>query len=95
MVAARGGRPEDALAATRSMYEIAWSESVTYQIPALGFRGTPLGIDCRLVAETGVLPAINTGIAHREPGIGQVGAGLVKPPAEAFTAAVRGLAETL
>jgi hypothetical protein len=63
-----------------------------YQIPALGFRGTPLGIDCREVVHTGVLPFVNTGIAHREPGIGQIGAGLVKPPMEAFVAAVRGLA---
>ena len=51
-----------------------------YQIPALGFRGTPLGIDCREVVHTGVLPFVNTGIAHREPGVGQIGAGLVKPP---------------
>jgi hypothetical protein len=87
-----GGRPEDAIAATEAMYEITWSESSAYQIPALGFRGTPLGIDCREVVHTGVLPFVNTGIAHREPGIGQIGAGLVKPPMEAFVAAVRGLA---
>ena len=63
-----------------------------YQIPALGFRGTPLGIDCREVVPHGVLPFVNTGIAHREPGVGQIGAGLVKPPMEAFVAAARGLA---
>jgi hypothetical protein len=87
-----GGRAADALSATEAMYEITWSESSAYQIPALGFRGTPLGIDCREVVHTRVLPFVNTGIAHREPGIGQIGAGLVKPPMEAFVKAVRALA---
>ena len=90
-----GGRPEDAAATTERMYEIAWSESASFRIPALGFRGTPTGIDCREVVHTGVLPAINTGIAHREPGVGQIGAGLVEPPMEAFVAAVRALARSL
>jgi hypothetical protein len=87
-----GGRAEDALTATRAMYEIAWGESTAYQIPALDFRGTALGIDCRAVVRTGVLPAVNTGIAHREAGVGQIGAGLVEPPMEAFVAAARALA---
>jgi Protein of unknown function (DUF1116) len=87
-----GGGPEDALEATRAMYDIAWGESRSYQIPALGFRGTPTGIDCREVVHTRVLPFVNTGIAHREPGVGQIGAGLVKPPMEAFVKAVRALA---
>jgi Protein of unknown function (DUF1116) len=86
-----GGDASDALAATRAMYEIAWAESSHYQVPALGFRGTPLGIDCREVVHTGVLPFVNTGIAHREPGVGQIGAGLVKPPMEAFAQAVAAL----
>jgi Protein of unknown function (DUF1116) len=90
-----GGTPADAMAATLSMYEITWDESVNYQLPALGFRGSPLGIDCREVVHTGVLPVVNTGIAHREAGVGQVGAGLVEPPMEAFTAAVQALAEGL
>jgi hypothetical protein len=88
-----GGRAEDALEATRAMYEISWCESSSYQIPALGFRGTPLGIDCREVVHTRVLPFVNTGIAHREPGVGQIGAGLVEPPIEAFANAVRALAD--
>jgi hypothetical protein len=87
-----GGGAEDALEATRAMYDIAWSESRSYQIPALGFRGTPTGIDSREVVHTRVLPFVNTGIAHREPGVGQIGAGLVKPPMEAFVKAVRALA---
>jgi hypothetical protein len=87
-----GGGAEDALEATRAMYDISWAESRSYQIPALGFRGTPFGIDCREVVHTRVLPFVNTGIAHREPGVGQIGAGLVKPPMEAFAKAVRALA---
>jgi len=87
-----GGTPDDALDTTRLMYEICWAESEHYSVPALGFRGTPLGIDSCAVVQTGVLPAVNTGIAHKEPGVGQVGAGLVEPPMEAFVAAVRGLA---
>jgi len=86
-----GGGAEDALEATRAMYDICWSESRSYQIPALGFRGTPFGIDCREVVHTRVLPFVNTGIAHREPGVGQIGAGVVKPPMEAFVKAVRAL----
>jgi Protein of unknown function (DUF1116) len=89
-----GGTPDDAVAATLSMYDITWSESTSYQLPPLGFRGTPLGIDCREVVHTGVLPTVNTGIAHKDPGIGQVGAGLVEPPMEAFVAATRALAAT-
>jgi hypothetical protein len=87
-----GGGAEDALEATRAMYDITWSESRSYQIPSLDFRGTPTGIDAREVVHTRVLPFVNTGIAHREPGIGQIGAGLVKPPMEAFVKAVRALA---
>jgi hypothetical protein len=62
-------------------------------IPALGFAGTPTGIDLRLVEETNLLPQINTGIAHKDPGVGQVGAGLVNPPWEAFHAALEAFAE--
>jgi hypothetical protein len=87
-----GGGAEDALDATRSMYDICWGESRSYQIPSLGFRGTPSGIDAREIVHTRLLPFVNTGIAHREPGVGQIGAGLVKPPMEAFVGAVRALA---
>jgi Protein of unknown function (DUF1116) len=90
-----GGTPADALAATQTMYEITWGESDHYRVPAMGFRGTPLGIDCRAVVHTGVLPVVNTGIAHKDPGVGQVGAGLVEPPMEAFVAATAALAAGL
>ncbi|MFD1537798.1 DUF1116 domain-containing protein [Nonomuraea guangzhouensis] len=88
-----GGEVADAVAATRSMYEITLAEHPAYQIPGLGFRGTPVGIDLTLVARTGVLPVVNTGIAGRVAGTGQVGAGLVKPPVEAFTSALMALAD--
>ncbi|HKJ86842.1 MAG TPA: DUF1116 domain-containing protein, partial [Spirochaetia bacterium] len=80
-----GGSPADAVNFTMQMYEISAGENDTYQIPALDFRGTPTGIDVMKVVETGILPAINTGIAHKDPGVGMVGAGLVKPPANCFT----------
>jgi len=88
-----GGTPEDATRATLEMYEICYAEHEHFTIPPLNFRGTPLGIDVRKVAETGILPRLNTGIAHKEPGIGMVGAGVLRAPqkcfAEAFEA-VRG-----
>ncbi|WP_432864282.1 DUF1116 domain-containing protein [Microbispora rosea] len=89
-----GGEVSDAVAATTSMYEITLAEHPAYQIPGLGFRGTPAGIDVALVARTGLLPVVNTGIAGRIAGTGQVGAGLVSPPAGAFTAALDALCDT-
>jgi len=88
-----GGTPADALEYTRLMYEITLGESTAYRLPALDFRGTPTGIDVRLVIQTGILPQINTGMAHREPGIGQVGAGLVKPPRVCFDRAFEALVQ--
>jgi len=89
-----GGSPADAIAYTLRMYEITVAENDVYQIPSLDFRGTPTGIDVRKVVETGILPAINTGIAHREPGIGMVGAGLVRPPESCFKDALTAFADT-
>jgi hypothetical protein len=88
-----GGSASDAIRYTRQMYEITVAENDTYQIPALDFRGTPTGIDLLRVVETGILPAINTGIAHREPGIGMVGAGLVHPPEGCFHDALEAFAK--
>jgi uncharacterized protein DUF1116 len=87
-----GGTPQLALDTTRDMYEITLAEHETYRIPALDFRGTPLGIDVRRVVETGITPVIDTGIAHREAGIGQIGAGLSAAPIECFIEAVAALA---
>jgi hypothetical protein len=89
-----GGSPQDAIEVTKRMYEITLAESEVYQIPAMDFRGTPTGIDARRVVETGILPAINTGIAHRDPGVGMVGAGLVKPPENCYRDAIVAFAET-
>lgn len=87
-----GGEVPDALAATETMYEITLAENPAYQIPVLGFRGTPTGIDVTKVARAGIVPAINTGIAGRAAGTGQVGAGLVVPPTGVFADALRALA---
>jgi Protein of unknown function (DUF1116) len=87
-----GGEVPDALATTRRMYEITMAEHPEYQVPVLGFRGTPTGIDVTRVVRTGILPVIDTGIAGRVAGVGQVGAGLVSPPAEVFDLALRCLA---
>lgn len=90
-----GGNAQDALNFTLSMYDICFGESNSYQIPALDFRGTPLGIDVVKVVENNLLPIIDTGVAHKDPGIGQVGAGVVKAPAEPFVKAYQALAESL
>jgi hypothetical protein len=88
-----GGDVPFALATTRRMGEITCAENPRFGIPVLEFRGTPTGIDVTRVVRTGILPQINTGMAGRVAGVGQVGAGLVTPPAEVFPAAVRALAE--
>jgi hypothetical protein len=90
-----GGTTSDAIRYTLEMYEITVCESGAYQIPYLDFRGTPTGIDVVRVVEKNVLPFIDTGVAHREPGVGQVGAGVLRAPAEPFTKAFEGLAARL
>ena len=87
-----GGDVPFALRATRTMYEVTTGEHPVYQVPILGFRGTPTGIDVTKVVRTGILPQINTGMAGRVAGTGQVGAGLVTPPQECFPAALAALA---
>jgi hypothetical protein len=88
-----GGTPHDAVEATLEMYEICFAEHESFTIPAFNFRGTPLGIDVRKVAETGILPRLNTGIAHKEPGIGMVGAGVLRAPKKCFDDAFAALQE--
>ena len=89
------GGVAEALAATREMYEIALARSADWKIANLDFAGVPFGIDARRVVATGIAPTINTGIAHKKPGIGQVGAGVVRAPLECFRQAVLAAAEAL
>ena len=80
---------------TRTMSEIAIAENPEWTIPSMDYLGVPTGIDIRLVVETGLAPTINTGIAHREPGVGQVGAGVVRAPMACFEKALLALAASL
>lgn len=87
------GAASDAANFTRSMREITYGENPEWSIPGMDYIGVPTGIDIRRVVETGLAPTINTGIAHREPGIGQVGAGVVKAPMACFTDGLRAFAK--
>jgi hypothetical protein len=89
------GRASQAAAFTRAMAEITVGTNPAWTIPAMDFAGVPTGIDIRLVVETGLAPTINTGIAHREPGVGQVGAGVVKAPLKCFEDALVAFAQTM
>ena len=90
-----GGAAEEAIATTKLMYRITLARNNDYGIPALGFAGTPTGIDARRVVDSGIPPIFNTGIAHREAGIGQVGAGIAKAPLACFAGALRELGRRL
>jgi hypothetical protein len=83
-----GGTPEDATMHSLTMQHITLGQSDAFQLPALDFRGTHCGIDARKVVDTGIEPVINTGIAHREAGVGQIGAGLTRAPLACFAQAV-------
>ena len=88
-----GGTVADSIKYSTQMYEITEGEGNTYQIPALNFRGSATGIDIRKVIETGIRPIINTGIAHKDMGVGQVGAGIVSPPMKCFEDALEACGE--
>lgn len=90
-----GGAVPDALETTARMYEITEGENPGFAVPILEFRGSPTGIDVTRVLRTGILPQINTGMAGKVAGTGQVGAGLVNPPQECFTQAIIALASKL
>ena len=90
-----GGGAADAMRFTRSMREITVTENLEWTIPGMDHQGVPTGIDIRLVVESGIMPTINTGIAHRKPSIGQVGAGIVKAPAACFTGALVAFAKSM
>lgn len=86
-----GGSPADALEFTRLMGRITLARNPSYQLPPLGFLGTPTGIDARRVVDSGIAPVINTGIAHRRAGVGQIGAGIARAPLACFADALREL----
>lgn len=90
-----GGSPSDALAFTRLMGRITLARNPSYQLPPLGFAGTPTGIDARRVADSLITPVINTGIAHRTAGVGQIGAGIARAPIACFVQALRALGASL
>lgn len=87
------GAASDASNYTRTMREITCTENAEWTIPAMDYIGVPTGIDVRRVVSTGLAPTINTGIAHKEPGIGQVGAGVVRAPLACFNDALRAIAK--
>lgn len=90
-----GGTTADAIRATNEMYGITWGRSQDYTLPSFDFAGAPTAIDIRKVVETGIYPNINTGIAHKEAGVGQIGAGILRAPEKAFQDALRALAEKM
>lgn len=90
-----GGTVEEALNVSRDMMEITTTTNPNITIPILDFRGLATGIDARKVIETGMLPQINTAIAHKDAGVGMIGTGLVKPPFECFEKAIIAFADAV
>jgi hypothetical protein len=90
-----GGTPDEALGYTRAMADITLGRNPSFTLPALDFAGTPAGIDIRKVVDTGIEPVVNTGIAHKDAGVGQIGAGITRAPLPCFTKAVEALASRL
>ncbi|KAF0222782.1 MAG: hypothetical protein FD179_1873, partial [Erysipelotrichaceae bacterium] len=78
----------EAIAYSKEMQDICIGLSPNYIIPTMDFVGVATAIDARKVVESGSLPVINTGMAHKLPGIGQVGAGIVKAPLDCFIKAI-------
>ncbi len=83
-----GGTMADARAATEAMIEICHGPSTRFKLPTMDFRGTPVGVDVRYVAESGITPKVNTGVLHVSDGSGQVGAGVATAPLDCFVAAL-------
>jgi len=93
IVALVGGTVDEAIGYSRQMKEITTTENQNITIPLLNFMGIATGIDIRKVIQTGILPIINTAIAHKEAGIGMIGAGITHPPMEAFEKALITISE--
>jgi hypothetical protein len=88
-----GATAAGAAQAASEMREITVAEHPVWTLPILDFRGAPFGIDIRKVVDTGILPIIDTAIAHRDPGHPIIGAGLTRPPFDCFAQALRAFAE--
>jgi hypothetical protein len=88
-----GGTVADANHFSRLMYNITTTRNPALSLPNLEFDGAPTGIDVRKVVDTGIRPVVTTGIAHKEAGIGQIGAGIVRVPMECYTRALDALAQ--
>jgi hypothetical protein len=86
-----GGTPADATENSRRMRTITVGTNPAFSLPALNFGPTAAGVDARLVLDSGILPIINTGIAHREAGVGQIGAGITTAPMDCFVGAIDAL----
>src|SRR5699024_4578675 len=86
---------QDALSTSEEMMDICMDQNSNFTIPTWDFQGACLGIDARKVVETGIEPVINTGIAHKNAGVGQVGAGTVTAPKECFEKALEAYAKKL
>jgi hypothetical protein len=89
-----GGTTKWAIEMVDRMTEITHSKHRYYRLPFLNYRGTPTGIDIEKVLHTRILPVFNTGIAHKEAGIGQIGAGLFRAPASCFRRAAEAFEDT-
>jgi hypothetical protein len=90
-----GGTMADARRATEEMIRICHGPSTRFKLAPMDFRGTPVGVDVRLVAELGITPKVNTGILHASTGIGQIGAGVATAPLDCFVAAMLDLERRL
>ncbi|MGT8871513.1 hypothetical protein ACVV4A_00440 [Escherichia coli] len=54
------------------MQAITLGGNPAFTLPALNFAPTAAGIDARKVTDRGILPVINTGIAHKQAGSGKL-----------------------
>lgn len=95
IVALVGGTVDDAMNYSVKMKEITTTENPNVTIPLLNFRGIPTGIDIRKVGQTSIMPVINTAIAHKDPGIGMIGAGITHPPIECFEQAILAFSQSM
>ncbi|WP_455427316.1 DUF1116 domain-containing protein [Dryocola sp. LX212] len=93
IVALVGGTVDEAVDFSRQMREITLGENPNVTIPLLSFMGVPTAIDITRVGDTGILPVINTAIAHKDAGVGMIGAGIVNPPFECFEKALLAFSE--